>query len=119
VEGRKRSMQFDHKIKPKKITYFRTKIVTSLRIFFLSPYSLILVMCCVLIWERVGSKIRERGNEEEILQLYCSQLSSESCAIKIFSSTTASQYYINFSLSRIKDRKARIHDTVFLLPGKG
>ncbi len=65
-------------------------------------------MCCILIWERVGSKIRERGYKEEILQLYCSQLSSHSCAIKIFSSTTASQYSITFSLSGIKDRNARI-----------
>jgi hypothetical protein len=28
-------------------------------------------MCCVLIWELVVSKIREKVCEEEILQLYC------------------------------------------------
>jgi hypothetical protein len=50
-------------------------------------------MCCVLIWERIVSKIRERVCEEEILQLYCRQLSFESCAIKIVSSITASQYF--------------------------
>jgi hypothetical protein len=49
-------------------------------------------MCCVLIWERIFSKIRERVSAEEILQLYCRQLSFERYAIKIFSSTTASQY---------------------------
>jgi hypothetical protein len=37
-------------------------------------------------------KIRERGCEEEILQLYYRRLSFESYAIIIFSSTTASQY---------------------------
>jgi hypothetical protein len=46
-------------------------------------------MFCVLIWERDVGKIRERGYEEEILQLYCRQLSFKSCAIKTFSSTTA------------------------------
>ncbi len=32
------------------------------------------VMCCVLIWERVVSKILERIREEEILQINCRQL---------------------------------------------
>ncbi len=50
-------------------------------------------MLC-LIWEWVGrrKKIRERGYEEKILQLYCSWAEFwELCAIKSFSSTTASQ----------------------------
>ncbi len=44
-----------------------------------------------LIWERIASKIRERVCGEEILQLYCRQLSFES-SFEIFSSTTAFQY---------------------------
>jgi hypothetical protein len=43
------------------------------------------------IRERVESKIRERGYEEKIRQLYMCQLSSESCQIKMFSSSTVSQ----------------------------
>ncbi len=45
-------------------------------------------------------KIRERGYEAKIHQLYCSQLSSESCAILIFSSTTESQYCCLYGAGR-------------------
>jgi hypothetical protein len=50
-------------------------------------------MGCVQIWERVVSKIRETILEEEILHLYCRQLSFKSFAMKLHrdSSTTLSQ----------------------------
>ncbi len=51
-------------------------------------------MGCVLIWEWVVSKIRERVCKEEILQLYSSQLSFKSCAraLKIYSSSTTASH---------------------------
>ncbi len=50
-------------------------------------------MGCVLNWELVVSKIRETVCKEEILYLYCRQLSFKSFAIKLYrdSSTTLSQ----------------------------
>jgi hypothetical protein len=60
-------------------------------------------MCCVLISERIVGKIREKGYEEEILQLYCRQLSFESCAIKTFSSTTAPEKDYNNVFTVIKN----------------
>jgi hypothetical protein len=67
-------------------------------------------MCCVLIGERVVSKIRERECEEEILQLYNSQLSFERSVIKIFRPTTGFQYI--FLLTGMVSR-ARIYRSSF------
>jgi hypothetical protein len=54
-------------------------------------------MCSVYSGSGLVVKIRERGYKKKILQLYCNQLSYESCAIKTY-----------------RDLLLRLNNTIFL-----